>query len=553
MARQSSRFAFRYRLNTLLAVIMLVAIGLAGFKAYVKPFRVQRHAARRLTATGGTIEYRTADAPLLVALFGEKHFQHVVAVNLEHRTFEAKDLAPLADLPYLERLYLAKTPLTDEGLRHVGRLQQLRRVSLWETRITDEGIAHLADLTKLEVLDIHHTRLTEAALEHFRGHTHLVRLIHSIPVSDAGLAVLASMPRLRVESLTCKGISDKGLQQAARLRSLEWLRVDSRHVTDAGLSALNQLNHLTRVELRNCAATDDGIRHLVMAPALNTLRIEHLPISGECLKVLAVRPQLVELELCQTKIRFGQIACYFGDSATWLQIAADRMHQSGDSRSIRFTGPIGPGDIDHLEYYENVEKLILSGSPFDLTRAGCLERLPNLRSLEVNVNCDDDAAELLGRLTQLRELSLAGRQSISPVGYRHLARLTGLKVLQMRSCGLTDAHLAFLSEMEDLEILEIPGNRVASAGIDHLHRLSKLRRLNVSFCPEIDDEALAKISRLEHLQDLSAQDTRVTDAGLIYLFDMRYLRDVTVLGSPATQNGLRALRGALLTKGGTIY
>jgi hypothetical protein len=38
----------------------------------------------------------------------------------------------------------------------------------------------------------------------------------------------------------------------------------------------------------------------------------------------------------------------------------------------------------------------------------------------------------------------------------------------MRSCGLTDDHLAFLAEMPQLQVLEIPGNRITSAGIDHL-------------------------------------------------------------------------------------
>ena len=154
---------FRYRLRTLLAVVTLAAVGLGAFKAYVEPFQIQRRAAARLAPLGAKIGYEPAGPAWLRALCGERHFLNVVTVHLERRRFKPDDLAPLADLRNLERLYLANTPLTDEGLRHVATLRRLKRMSLWQTKITDAGIVHLAGLTDLEVLDIHDTRLTEAA------------------------------------------------------------------------------------------------------------------------------------------------------------------------------------------------------------------------------------------------------------------------------------------------------------------------------------------------------------------------------------------------------
>jgi Leucine-rich repeat (LRR) protein len=552
MSRQGTTRWFRYRLRTLLALVTLAAIGLGGFKAYVEPFQIQRRAAARLAPLGAKIGYEPGGPAWLRALFGERHFLNVVTVHLEGRRFKSDDLAPLADLPGLERLYLANTPLTDEGLRHVASLRRLKRMSLWQTKITDAGIVHLAGLTDLEVLDIHDTRLTEAALQHFREHPNLVRLIHAIPVGDAGLEALASMPELRIESLTCKDVSDDGLRRVLQRWPLESLSVSSHRVTDAGLSRLSRLDHLWFLELRDCAATDAGVAQLAALPALSTIRIGNVPIRGECLPALTQNPKLVGIELSNTQISFGQIARHFGDSATRLRIAAKGMQQDG-ARTIRLNGPIGPSDLQHLRYYPHLQSLVLDGPPLDIARAGCLEPLAALGSLELNLTVDDEGAKLLGRLTQLRQLSLSGRQAISPQGYRHLARLTGLVELRMRSCGLTDEHLAFLAHLTGLEVLEIPGNRITRAGIDHHHNLSGLRRLNLSFCPEIDDRAFAKISMLERLEDLSAQDTRVTDAGLVHLFDMRCLRDVTVLGSAATKRGLQALRGALLAKGGAIY
>lgn len=550
--RTKSRW-FRYRLRTLLALITLTAIGLGSFKAYVEPFESQRRAAQELAAVKAGIEYRPAGPALLRSVFGDKYFLNVVAVHLENRRIAADDLAALAGLPHVERLYLAGTGLTDDGLRHVASLGRLKRLSLWETKISDGGIQHLTGLRDLEVLDIHNTALTDAALEHLRGHPNLTRLIHSIPVSDAGIEVLVSLPRLRIESLACVGISDDGLRQAARLRTLERLAVRSPQVSDDGLRELLRLKRLESLELHDSAATDAGLAALATLPMLKRLSVHNVSATGDCLSALAESRSLATLELSGCQVRFRQIAHHFGASATWLSITADGMMQSGDRRRIAFKGTFDPGDVEHLAAYRNVETLVLNRPPFDLAQADCLREFSHLQTLEINVTLNDRGASVLGCLGQLRRLSLSARQAISPAGYRRLAGLKKLVELRLASCALTDDDLAFLAEMPNLEVLELPGNPITSTGMDQLRNLSKLRILNVSFCPEIDDEALAKISALASLEDLSAQDTRVTDAGLIHLFDMPRLKNVTVLGAAATPRGLRALRGALLTKGGTIY
>lgn len=561
MPRLSS--LFRYRLRTLLAITTLAAIGLAGFKAFVEPFRMQRRAAEKLAALGAFIEFRPADFGWFQSLIDEQHIQHVVTVKLEHSRFKPHELAPLADLPHLERLYLAATPLTDDGLRYIASLRRLKRISLWNTRISDRGVRHLSGLSSLEVLDIHHTRLTEAALQHFRGHPNLRRLMHSIPVGDDGVQALASMPRLQVEWLRCLEIGDDALRQVARLAPLTKLYIDSRRVTDAGLAHLTRLKRLESLELRRCAATDSGIQQLAASPAMVSLSIDMVPIRGECLPALVEHPALRKLELKTTQIDFGQVARHVGPSATTLHIAPDGLHRNSklryvsvlrsDARSVILSSPIKPDDVDSLRYYTNIRSLVLARPPFDFARAGCLDRFEHLQSVELNLTLDDKGAEVLGRLRQLRQLTLSGRQAISPAGFQHLAGLSELSQLTMRSCGLSDEHLAAVGQLRGLEVLVLSGNHITAAGIEHLRDLSKLRKLEVSFCRGIDDQAFEKISRLERLEDLSAQETRVTDAGLTYLYDMPYLRSVTVLGSPATQRGLRALRGALLTKGGTIY
>jgi hypothetical protein len=557
---------YQYRLRTLLLLIALTAVGISVFQAYIQPFRAQRRAAEHLASLGAQIEYQPGAPAWLRAFAGEDRFLDVVMVHLERRRFDDDDLAVLADLPRLERLYLASTPLTDEGLRHVARLGRLRRMSLWDTRITDEGVAHLAGLTELEVLDIKTHGLTEAALESFRNHPNLTRLLHYIPLGDAGIDALGSMRRLRVEHLACTDVTDEGLGLLARLWPLVSLDINSVHVTDAGLAHVSRLERLQRLTLRGCAATDDGIVRLATRRALESLGLIDVPVTDACLPALAHDPHLTSLTVQNTNVTFGEVARHFGPRATRLVIGRHIMNLSSHSLSIMLTGPTD-ADVEHLRHFPNVVSLSItrrtkqasegenasSGLDFQLARAEWLPRLSRLRTLELNSPLDDQDAAMLGRLRQLHRLDLAGRVHVSPDGLMRLVRLDALEHLTMRSCGLTDDHLAFLAEMPQLQVLEIPGNRITRAGIEHLSNLSKLRRLNVSYCPEIDDEAFERISRLESLEGLSAQMTQVTDAGLAYLFDMPHLRDVTVLGSRATRIGLGALRGALPTQGGSVY
>lgn len=91
------------------------------------------------------------------------------------RTFGDEQLALLE--PVAERvawLNVARSQVTDEGLKTVGRMRNLERLHLENTGVTSTGIAHLANLTSLEYLNLYGTG-----------------------VDDGIFAVLERMPNLR--------------------------------------------------------------------------------------------------------------------------------------------------------------------------------------------------------------------------------------------------------------------------------------------------------------------------------------------------------------------
>jgi hypothetical protein len=59
---------------------------------------------------------------------------------------------------------LSRTKVTNEGLKHVGKLGRLTHLNLNRTEIGDKGIEALADLQSLEWLNLYGTKITDASM-----------------------------------------------------------------------------------------------------------------------------------------------------------------------------------------------------------------------------------------------------------------------------------------------------------------------------------------------------------------------------------------------------
>jgi hypothetical protein len=76
-------------------------------------------------------------------------------------------LAPLADL--IVEAELARTKVTDAGMKTIGTFQNLVRLDLARTAVTSGGVAKLAALTKLESLNLSETKVDSAGVEAARA------------------------------------------------------------------------------------------------------------------------------------------------------------------------------------------------------------------------------------------------------------------------------------------------------------------------------------------------------------------------------------------------
>eukprot|EP00803_Ostreobium_quekettii_P005614 evm.model.scf_375EXC.4 EVM.evm.TU.scf_375EXC.4 scf_375EXC:55822-57139(-) len=167
-----------------------------------------------------------------------------------------RELAALAGLPELRHVIFKSCTITDEGLRHVGKLESLTRLQLSNSvRITDAGLQHLRSLTGLQYLTLSGCRGNwDRQLE---------------PIGK-----LAELKHLEVTLDRCLGwITDRSIIHLGALAALERLQLTDTQITDRGLEELNSLKRLRHLDLSRSRITGRGLGQLFGLTGLAELRV----------------------------------------------------------------------------------------------------------------------------------------------------------------------------------------------------------------------------------------------------------------------------------------
>jgi len=135
-----------------------------------------------------------------------------------------------------------------------------------------------------------------------------------------------------------------------------------------------------------------------------------------------------------------------------------------------------------------------------------------------------------------------------PPGPAWLRRMVGEEYfVSVRSVGLpgsTDADLAQLESLRELEELVVDGPRFTDDGLSHLEGLSRLKRLAL-LAPELTDAGLVHIAALCSLEELSLSQCRVSDVGLANLQKLNKLDTLHLQHTQVTAEGVERLKEKL--------
>lgn len=266
--------------------------------------------------------------------------------------------------------------------------------------------------------------------------------------------------------------------------------------------------------------------------------------------------QLEELNLCNCRITNRSL-----DKLYSLQ----RLRKLSLNSCVEITDD-GLRGLRSLTRLQSIE---LAGCPVTDATINALASQTGLELLNLaGCSITDKGLEALLGLTELRDLRISrfnvytcpaewspaarddprhkgGNAEISDDGLAIVSELTQLQCLEVVGCAITDKGLAHISPLQSLRELTLNACMITDDGLKHLAPLRQLERLYLSQ-NKINDDGLRNLQSLVNLRELSLGDGgHITDAGLGYLTSLAQLEWLFLEKCDVTEAGVAALRLAL--------
>jgi hypothetical protein len=200
--------------------------------------------------------------------------------------------------------------------------------------------------------------------------------------------------------------------------------------------------------------------------------------------------------------------------------------------------------IDHdgwklLANSQSVRHLYLDSNRLgdeDFAVFGTMLNLQELLWWGVSKKITDAGVANLDELTELQSLTLSNTE-ITDAAAPHLAKHTKLQQLSLGSTHISDAGLAHLSELTDLRYLFLERTRVTDAALVHLQHMKDLEILGVSQTT-VHGPGLANLMGLTKLRQIGMSSNPVTDEDLSHFASLSHLEELWLAGTRVTDDGM---------------
>ena len=306
--------------------------------------------------------------------------------------------------------------LTDTSLASIGKLKNLEELYFIRTnpRFTVVGVAHLKRLKNLKKVNFAQVWSGHPGVKYG---DEVVRQLAALPNLESikGISYLSAegMKTLTVfRNLKCLGVALKdreqgyygstGVSYLASLGSLEELHISSEEsLSDADIACLEPLSRLRDLLISGGNVTDRGLASIGKLKQLERLHLS-------CALTLSGLNQLNGLSnLHYLKVRARARGNASTDTADELMLDLSGLKQM---KNLDLSGPLGDSDLQFLKHLPLLENLMIQ--PDALTGAFLrhLKGLPKLNHLVVSglSGCTGEDLAHLNGLPKLRSLHLIG-------------------------------------------------------------------------------------------------------------------------------------------------
>ena len=425
----------------------------------------------------------------------------------------------------------ANNMMDDEALARLTGVAGVRVLKLHGSdRLTDRGFAHLASFRDLEEVELGGWKspLTDAGFAALAGLPRL-RRVHSWwsrRLTDAGVkSTLAACPALEDGNFGGTSLGD-GLIEAMAGKPGVWRIFCGDGVTDEGLA---QLKHVPRFRHWQGGEPTYGLMNFDAGPTYLAIKG---PFTAGGLRALDGLDGLFALNVHWTPpgvvTSRGMTSADLGALSAlanlgFLAIDGDlcddeAMRQIGRLPALRMLlaqepvagdeGFTGLARSATLEYLWGRECPRLTGRGF-----AAMAAMPSLKGLAVSCKfVDDDALAMLPRFPALRSLM---PMDVSDEGFRHVGRCERLEDLWCMYCRDTgDAATEHIAGLR-LKRYYAGQTQITDRSLERLARMTSLERIELHHCQRVTDAGVRLLAQLPHLRELSVEGSRnVTRAGM---------------------------------------
>jgi len=422
-------------------------------------------------------------------------------------------LQALEGVYYLNSLLLSSTPVGDAGLAKLDDLIVSEQLFLGATRVTAAGCGRMAVRPDLQYVSLNRpsTPWDAAAVTTLLDRLPNLTTIHFqgtelTPESCRELARATSLQSAASPRITATGAAE--LASVSSLKHID-AALTVPQLGDDAVEPLGRMKGLRSLVLYGTKVTEAGARRLVQL--LPDAEVYHpaLPRSAAARRAL-------EWALAAKPTVYGYLDDKFGQNLTTLP----------------------PGNF-------LLSRIVFSEQEPPQSGAANLVALRELDMLVwPGLQNADAEAEHLAKLTGLSVLQLK-ESDLSDAGLERLTALDRLTSLSLYGTPLGDPGCRHLSAFGQLRTLDLSDTSVGDAGLAHLVKLRLLSVLRLQYCRNLSDDGLRHLGDLPSLRELSLGASPIGDGAVAHLKRMTGLRVLYVNGTQITPQGIAELRAAL--------
>jgi hypothetical protein len=349
-------------------------------------------------------------------------------------------------------------------------------------------------------------------------------------------------------STACTGLDLRDLARRAPL--LRRLRLSGCPAALAELTAFaSTLEELTLADVPidpSVLAQIGGftaLHTLVLARVTTPKEIDVTPLRSLALRRIALHeldkdsPLALALELWPTTLKeVSLVGAWAGhNSMTALSKAA-----SLETLELRDTR-VGNFSLNQIKPLAKLVEVHWSGDTFNDNSPLYFRDLGVRRFVCDCPRFGDGGLHTLRLCESVRHIEL-GHSRVTDAGLALLVRLPNLESLVLRDRDVGEAGFVALAAVPTLRRLELSGD-TATPSMPHLGDLRGLEVLKLRY-PSIDDRVAGELGKLIALQELDLANTKISDVGLAALAGMTALRELLLSRTRITNRGLAHLARA---------